>query len=254
MKVSLKTITPNAEVNIVEIARVSSSRLDKTEAPEGLIKYLIRNKHWSPFEHAYMTFEIDTSKAIGIQLLRHVSFRFQEFSQRYAKVESVEPIEFRLQAEKNRQSSTELVGEVWSEPKGSFGSYSLGDENVTNWLRDVASNMQTTLELYGRGLDLGIAKECARMILPMATSTKIYMTGSIRSWIHCLEIRDDGHAQKEVQLIAKEIKRLFIKELPIISNALNWKENGTEYTERGKEGTTLSREGEVGSKVEGSGN
>src|SRR5688572_20071167 len=110
-KVSLKTITPNAEVNIVEIARVSSSRLDKSEKPEGLIGYLIKNKHWSPFEHAYMTVEIGTSKAIGIQLLRHVSFRFQEFSQRYAEVESIEPIEFRKQAEKNRQSSTDVVGD-----------------------------------------------------------------------------------------------------------------------------------------------
>lgn len=245
MEVSLKTVTPNAEVNIVEIARVSSSRLDKTENPEGLIRYLIKNKHWSPFEHAYMTFEIDTSKAIGIQLLRHVSFRFQEFSQRYAAVESVEPIEFRLQAEKNRQSSTDRVGEVWMEPKGSFGSYSLGDENVTNWLRDVAENMQKTLKLYKRGLELGIAKECARFILPMATSTKIYMTGSIRSWIHCLEIRDDGHAQLEVQRIAKDIKRLFIRELPIISNALNWKDGKDSNTERGSEGTALSREGEV---------
>jgi thymidylate synthase (FAD) len=256
MKVSLKTITPNAEVNIVEIARVSSSRLDKTENPEGLIRYLIRNKHWSPFEHGYMTFEIDTSKAIGIQLLRHVSFRFQEFSQRYAKVEGIEPIEFRLQAEKNRQSSTDRVGHIIIHG-GGVSTAVLEDEHIEkfdNFLARVGMNLSQTMKLYEEGLELGIAKECMRFILPMATSTKIYMTGSIRSWIHCLEIRDDGHAQKEVQLIAKEIKRLFIKELPIISNALNWKENGTEYTERGKEGTTLSREGEVGSKVEGSGN
>lgn len=226
MKVSLKSITPNAEVNIVEIARVSSSRLDKTEKPEGLISYLIRNKHWSPFEHAYMTFEIDTSKAIGIQLLRHVSFRFQEFSQRYAKVESIEPIEFRFQAEKNRQSSTNEAGWVEIYEGGSKTSLAVNLENVeeiSRFLAQVADNMYKTMELYKKGLELGLAKECARMILPMATSTKIYMTGSIRSWIHCLEIRDDSHSQKEAQLIAKAIKEIFIKELPIISSALGWK-------------------------------
>ena len=112
MKVSLKSITPNAELNIVEIARVSSSRTDKSENPEGLINYLIKNKHWSPFQHSYLTFEIETSKAIGIQLLRHLSFTFQEFSQRYAKVNALEPIEFRLQADKNRQSSTNVIGQI----------------------------------------------------------------------------------------------------------------------------------------------
>lgn len=244
MKVGLKVMTPDAEKNIVEIARVSSPRLDKTEEPEKLVGYLIRNKHWSPFEHAYMTFEIDTSKAIGIQLLRHVSFRFQEFSQRYAKVEGVEPIEFRKQAEKNRQSSTETLGTITQ--NGESFLIDLDEPNIVvrDWLYRVSKYLETGLSLYKEGLQMNVAKECARMILPMATSTKIYMTGSIRSWIHCLEIRDEGHAQKEVQLIAKEIKRLFIKELPIISNALNWKENGTESRE---EGTALSREGGSGS-------
>jgi thymidylate synthase (FAD) len=256
MKVSLQVITPDAEKNIVEIARVSSPRVDKTEEPEGLIRYLIRNKHWSPFEHASMTFEIETSKAIGIQLLRHVSFRFQEFSQRYAKVDGIEPIEFRLQAEKNRQSSTDRIGNIIIHDSAISTSEIEKEhmEKFDSFLWRVSNNLKESLRLYEQGLELGIAKECMRFILPMATSTKIYMTGSIRSWIHCLEIRDDKHAQLEVQHIAKAIKNLFIKELPIISNALNWKENGTEYTERGKEGTTLSREGEVRSKVEGSGN
>jgi thymidylate synthase (FAD) len=240
MKVSLKSITPNAETNIVEIARVSSSRTDKSEKPEGLINYLIKNKHWSPFEHSYITFEIDTSKAIGIQLLRHVSFRFQEFSQRYAKVEGMEDIDFRMQAEKNRQSSTESVGQVRINDDGSWSVFMEGDDPqeqpwktpVGEFLQRVAANIKQTFDLYREGLELGIAKECMRFILPMATSTKIYMTGSIRSWIHCLEIRDDGHAQKEVQLIAKEIKKLFINELPIISNALNWT-HGTDNTKSG---------------------
>ncbi len=227
MKVSLKSITPNAEVNIVEIARVSSSRTDKTEKPEGLINYLIKNKHWSPFEHAYLTFEISTSKAIGIQLLRHVSFRFQEFSQRYAKVESIEPIEFRKQAVKNRQSSEDVMGSIIIHNRLlSTAVLDSLDGSLHDFFNRVAKNLKETLSLYEEGIDqYGIAKECMRMILPMATSTKIYMTGSVRSWIHCLEIRDDAHAQKEVQLIAKDIKSLFIKELPIISNALNWTQN-----------------------------
>jgi len=224
MKVSLKSITPNAEVNIVEIARVSSPRQDKTEAPEGLINYLIRNKHWSPFQHSYLTFEIETSKAMAIQYLRHLSFTFQEFSQRYAEVQGIEPIEFRLQAEKNRQSSTDVVGHITQVGNVIDFSDIIDGSSEQNyeigvWLSEVALNIQETFNLYKRGLELGIAKECARMILPMASKTTLYMTGSVRSWIHLLDIRDDPHAQKEAQLIAKEIKKLFIKNLPIISKA-----------------------------------
>lgn len=231
MNVSLKSITPNAEVNIVEIARASSSRVDKTEKPEGLINYLIQNKHRSPFQHSYLTFEIDTSKAIGIQLLRHLSFTFQEFSQRYAKVEQFESIDFRLQAEKNRQSSTDLIGRVFqTENKLDENNIYFGVDlfltdktsDLAQWLEDVARHLSSTLEIYNRGLELGVAKECARMILPMASSTKIYMTGSVRSWIHFLAIRDDSHAQLEAQLIAKEIKILFKENLPIISSALQY--------------------------------
>jgi thymidylate synthase (FAD) len=222
MKVQLKSITPNAEINIVEIARVSSGRMDKTEAPEGLINYLIKNKHWSPFQHSYLTFEIVTSKAIGIQLLRHLSFTFQEFSQRYAVVENIEDIEFRIQAEKNRQSSTNVIGGLRFN-EGSF-NIDLDTDNMElrEWISEVANYLEDGLELYKRGIELGVAKECARMILPMATQTTIYMTGSVRSWIHFLDIRDDGHAQKEVQLIAREMKNLFVQELPIISKALEY--------------------------------
>jgi len=212
MKVTLKTITPNAEINIVEIARVSSSRLDKSEKPEGLISYLIKNKHWSPFEHSFLTFEIVTSKAIGIQLLRHRSFTFQEFSQRYAKVEAIEPIELRQQGVTNRQSSTEIFN-----PFIRFRPVA----HETKFRASDAINMilERVQELYEDLLKSGVAKECARMILPMATQTTIYMTGSIRSWIHFLDIRDDAHAQKEAQEIAREIKNIFIDQLPIISAA-----------------------------------
>jgi len=203
MKVELKTITPNAEVNIVEIARVSSPRKDKSEAPEGLINYLIKNKHWSPFEMSNMVIEIVTSKSIAIQLLRHRSFSFQEFSQRYAKVEAMEPVELRLQAEKNRQSSTDIIE----------------SKHLKNMVDNTIERCQQT---YDKLLEAGVAKECARMVLPMCSQTRLYMNGTIRSWIHFLQIRDDSHAQLEAQLIAKEIKKIFIRELPIISKALNY--------------------------------
>lgn len=228
MKVKLKSLTPNAEVNIVEIARVSSTRVDKTEKPEGLINYLIDNKHWSPFQHSYLTFEITTSKAIGIQLLRHLSFTFQEFSQRYAIVEAVEPIEFRLQAEKNRQSSTDIIGMVFQTEDSFTINFDTDNNLLSVWLYDVSEHLQKTLDLYNRGLKLGVAKECARMILPMASQTTIYMTGSVRSWIHFLDIRLDSHAQKEAQVIAREIKKIFIEELPLISKARGYElENPT---------------------------
>ena len=205
MKVSLISTTPKAEENIVYIARVSSRREDKKSKPEGLLNYLIQHKHWSPFEHSHMSVEIETSKAIGIQLIRHRSFTFQEFSQRYQDVsllgDMFEDIEFRKQCEDNRQSSTEIHEGSNAEAK--------------RILLDIKN-------LYQGLLEDGVARETARMILPLCTKTKIHMTGSIRSWVHFLELRDDGHAQKEIQLIAKEIKRIFVEEFPVISKALKY--------------------------------
>ena len=216
MKVELKSITPNAEINIVEIARVSSSRKDKSEKPEGLIKYLLANKHFSPFEHSYLTFEIITSKAIGIQLLRHKSCAFQEFSTRYSKVENFEPFEIRKQAEKNRQSSTDAFDPM----------ISLGNRAGEDWSecasRLIEKHLDATKLLYERLLSAGVAKECARMILPLCTETTIFMTGNIRSWIHFLDLRDEEHSQLEIQLIAREIKKIFKEQLPIISAALEY--------------------------------
>jgi thymidylate synthase (FAD) len=208
MNVRLLTITPNPEENIVEIARVSSSRKDKREKPEGLINYLIKHKHWSPFEHSYMTFEIETNKAIAIQLLRHRSFTFQEFSQRYQDVNLIsdkgifEPVELRWQATSNRQSSTDPINSSILDGK-------------------VAMVLAACEQLYNNLIESGVSRETARFILPMATKTTLHMTGSIRSWIHFLQIRDDAHAQKEIQLIAKAIKAVFLDELPLISNALD---------------------------------
>ena len=216
MKVTLLNVTPNAEDHIVEVARVSSSRKNKKDKPDGLLRYLVQHKHWSPFEHGHATFEIETSKAIGIQLIRHRSFAFQEFSQRYQDVNRLEsmfePIELRSQCEDNRQSSVDII-----DPKLPI----LGEEGSPA-SEIIKGHLDLTHRLYNKLLDAGVAREQARMILPLTTKTKIHMTGSIRSWVHFLELRDDSHAQKEIQLVAQEIKRIFIREFPIISNALKY--------------------------------
>ena len=216
MKVTLLNATPNAEDHIVEVARVSSSRKDKKSKPEGLLNYLIKHKHWSPFEHGHVTFEIETSKAIGIQLIRHRSFSFQEFSQRYQDVnkfgEIFEPIELRAQCEDNRQSSTEVIDPI----------IEMSPSSSTRANHLIQDHFKNSHRLYDELLNAGVAREQARMVLPLATTTKIYMTGSIRSWIHFLELRDDEHAQKEIQLVAKEIKKHFKEQFPIISNALKY--------------------------------
>ena len=220
MKVTLLNLTPNAEEHIVEVARVSSSRKDKKGKPEGLLNYLIKHKHWSPFEHSAITFEIETSKAIGIQLIRHRSFSFQEFSQRYQDVNRLESmfesIELRAQCEDNRQSSTEIINPIIPYKGNDLTAQDLIERHLEN-----------SHHLYNRLLSSGEAREQARMVLPLATTTKIHMTGSIRSWIHFLELRDDDHAQKEIQLVAKEIKRIFIDKFPIISKALEYESSNT---------------------------
>ena len=213
MEVRLEAVTPDAEKLIVKIARVSSKREDKQAEPERLINYLIKNKHWSPFEHGFMTLEITTSKAIGIQLLRHRSFTFQEFSQRYAVVENMEPVELRQQAVNNRQSSTdELDPEIETE----WGTYNASEL--------VQLHVERTSNVYKKLLEAGVARECARMVLPMTTQTRMYMSGPVRSWIHLIQLRDDPHAQKEAQLIAREMKKIFKEQFPIISRALEWQE------------------------------
>ena len=216
MKVTLLNCTPNAEDHIVEVARVSSSRKDKKSKPEGLLNYLIKHKHWSPFEHGTVTFEIETSKAIGIQLIRHRSFSFQEFSQRYQDVNKLEdifePIELRAQCEDNRQSSTEIINPDFT----IIGTCTYPASQA------IETHLESCRTLYNRLLEAGVAREQARMVLPLATKTKIHMTGSIRSWIHFLELRDDEHAQKEIRLVAQEIKHIFINKFPIISKALEY--------------------------------
>lgn len=219
MKVQLQAVTPNAETTIVEVARVSSSRKDKSAKPEGLLNYLIKHKHYSPFEHAYLTLEIETSKAIGIQLIRHRSFTFQEFSQRYQDVNQLdnmfEPIELREQCEDNRQSSTQVFNPDIQTSITMSKLKAPADQVIMSLLNKIK-------DTYNKLLDAGVAREQARMILPMTTKTKIYMTGSVRSWIHFFDLRDDSHAQKEIQDVAKAGKIIFKEQFPIISKALNF--------------------------------
>lgn len=205
-----------AEDIIAYAARVSSSREtnEKFKETAGLLNYCIKHKHWSIFETASITMEITTSKAIGIQLLRHRSFTFQEFSQRYATVTDIEPVELREQHANNRQSSTGVFDPVIKDPF--YPEFRNEEETASVAIQEFFSYTQ---KLYQNLLEAGVARECARMILPMATSTTIYMTGPVRSWIHMFDVRDDSHAQKEIQLIAKEMKKIFIEQCPLISAA-----------------------------------
>ena len=220
MQVKLISVTPRAEQQIVEIARVSSSRKDKSSKPEGLINYLIKNSHWSPFEHGHMTLFFETSKAIGIQLIRHRSFTFQEFSQRYQDVglldNMFEDVELRRQATDNRQSSTETFN-----PK--IDGFEYNGMNFPISANDlIKKHLIKTQRLYRDLIESGVAREQARMVLPMCTKTQIYMTGTLRSWIHFFKLRDDGHAQKEIQVLAQKGKEIFIEQFPIISKALEY--------------------------------
>lgn len=203
LNVKLISITPDAEKIIAHIARVSSP--DNQSNPEfaKLIRYLIIHKHYSPFEHAYLTFEVTTSMAIGEQILRHRSMTFQKFSGRYSEFTVFEPIELRKQAIKNRQSSTDIIDDPFL-------------QDLVQKALDVSKGVYQVL------IEAGIAREVARFVLPAATQTTMYLTGNVRSFMHYLELRDDEHTQKEHQLIAKEIKRIFIEQLPIISEALGW--------------------------------
>jgi thymidylate synthase (FAD) len=244
MKVELVAITKPVRGNIddpelltVEIARVSSNREDKTENPVPLINYLIDHSHWSPFEHAYMTVEIETSRAIGTQILRHRSFTFQELSQRYKDLskltieEMFEIPEFREKGSTNRQGSLEVFDPVLETETNNGIEDIKSSELINRYL----TNLQLT---YIQLIEANVAPECARMILPLCTKTTIYMTGSIRSWIHFLAQRMDLHAQKEIRLIAYEIWNIFQDQFPIISKALLtdkskiWNQYETEREER----------------------
>jgi len=203
------------------IARVSNpeNQANKETYPK-LIGHLIGHKHWSPFDMTNMVIEVVTSKAISIQILRHWSIHPQEFSQRYAVVENIEDIKLRTQAVKNRQSSIGVIGTISDNGMTlSHDTTTPINEELQWWLDESAENIRRSLQLYKKGIELGIAKECARMILPMATATTMYLNGTIRSWMHYMDQRCDHHAQKEHRLIAEKVKIIFEQKFPNIFKA-----------------------------------
>lgn len=210
MEVKLVSITPDAEKLIAYCARVSNPNGQDRDEYDRLIAYCIKHQHWSIFEQGYMTVEINTTRAIAAQILRHRSFTFQEFSQRYADAKSLgklEAPEIRRQDNKNRQNSIDDI-EI---------------RIKRYWQRVIEEHFDKSIRLYEAMLNDGIAKECARFVLPLATPTRLYMTGSIRSWIHYIELRSANGTQKEHMDIANAIKDIFVDQLPIISKALGWK-------------------------------
>ena len=210
MDVKLVNITPDAEKTMAYIARVSNPSNQDNEKFAGLLKYCIKHNHWSVFEQSSMTLEIETTRAIAAQILRHRSFTFQEFSQRYAdstKLGEIPIPELRRQDEKNRQNSTNDL-----------------DEFVKQKLElQMNTLFSSATALYQQMLEEGVAKECARMVLPLCTPTRIYMTGSCRSWIHYIDLRSAHGTQKEHMDIAQACKTVFIEQFPIVSEALEWR-------------------------------
>ena len=207
MSVKLISVTPDAEKHIAYCARVSNPSNQESSSFEGLIRYCIKHRHWSIFEMASMTLEIETTRGIAAQILRHRSFTFQEFSQRYADSSLLGEIpvpQLRRQDVKNRQNSIDDLSPGMKEDL---------------WLK-INDHFQESMRLYKELLDKGVAKECARFVLPLATPTRIYMTGSVRSWITYIALREKSGRQKEHMDVAKECKVIFNECFPITSSAL----------------------------------
>ena len=208
--VSLISVTPDAEKTIGYIARVSNPKNQENPNVAGLLSYCIKHGHWSVFEQAHMTVEISTTRGLAAQILRHRSFTYQEFSQRYADssmlAKEIPLPALRRQDTKNRQNSIDDIDPLMQQ--------------------DFEIKMQRHfvdgMKLYKEMLEAGIAKECARFVLPLATPTKLYMTGSVRSWIHYIDLRSANGTQKEHMDIANDVKRVFIEQFPTIATALEW--------------------------------
>ena len=215
MTVKLVSITPDAEQMMAYIARVSNPSNQENEKYAGLLKYCIKHNHWSVFEQSTMTVEIETTRAIAAQILRHRSFTFQEFSQRYADTKLLEAVvlpELRRQDSKNRQNSID----------------DLDPEVVDKLNKQMKTLFSSSSALYNQMLESGVAKECARMVLPLCTPTRIYMTGSCRSWIHYINLRSAHGTQKEHMVIAKAVKDVFVEQFPAVSEALEWEKESQE--------------------------
>lgn len=213
MNVKLISVTPDAEQIMSYCARVSNPSNQNNDNYAKLLKYCIDHKHWSIFEHAMMTLEINTTRGLAAQILRHRSFTFQEFSQRYADTtllsEEIPLFELRRQDTKNRQNSIDDIS----------------DEIRVKWNTKIREHFAKSKALYDGMINDGIAKECARFVLPLATPTRLYITGNVRNWIHYIELRTANGTQKEHIDIANQCKSIFIQQFPIISEALCWNEN-----------------------------
>ena len=208
MNVKLISVTPDAEKNIAYCARVSNPNNQDSDNIARLLKYCIEHKHWSIFEMASLNLEINTTRGLAAQILRHRSFNFQEFSQRYADAtllsEEIPTFELRRQDTKNRQNSINDIDQ----------------ETVVKWNTKIREHFAKSKALYDGMITDGIAKECARFILPLATPTRLYMNGTLRSWITYIALREKSGTQKEHMIIAKECKQIFYEQFPIISEAL----------------------------------
>ena len=210
MNVKCVTVTPDAEETMGYVARVSNPKNQENPNVAGLLSYCIKHGHWSVFEQAHMTVEINTTRGLAAQILRHRSFTFQEFSQRYADssllADKIPLFELRRQDEKNRQNSIDDIDPFL----------------IQKYEVKVEKHFQKAMKIYQEMLKDGIAKECARFVLPLATPTRLYMTGSIRSWIHYIDLRSAHGTQKEHTQVVNEIRSIFIDKFPIVSQALEW--------------------------------
>ena len=208
--VKLISVTPDAEKHMAYCARVSNPNNQENEKFSGLLKYCVKHQHWSIFEQAFMTLEINTSRGIAAQILRHRSFTYQEFSQRYADSsqlsEKIPLPELRRQDEKNRQNSID----------------DLDPFEVQIIEKQMMTLFDSSMALYQQMLKRGVAKECARFVLPLAVPTKIYMTGSVRSWIHYIDLRSANGTQKEHMDIALAAKKVFTEQFPAVAEAMEW--------------------------------
>jgi len=208
--INLISVTPDAEQHMAYVARVSNPKNQDNDQFAGLLKYCIKHGHWSVFEQAFMTVEINTTRGLAAQILRHRSFTYQEFSQRYADssmlADQIPLPELRRQDEKNRQNSTD----------------DMNPRTVNHYNRKMEQHFKQGMKLYQNMLKDGVAKECARFVLPLATPTRIYMTGSVRSWIHYVDLRSAHGTQKEHMAVAEGVRSIFSEQFPTVAQALDW--------------------------------
>ena len=210
MSVKLVSVTPDAEQTMAYVARVSNPNNQENPNYAKLLGYCIKHNHWSVFEQSFMTLEIETTRGLAAQILRHRSFTYQEFSQRYADssllAETIPLPELRRQDTKNRQNS---IDDIDPFVKQEFEI-------------KMRKHFDEAMVLYQSMLDMGIAKECSRFVLPLATPTRLYMSGSCRSWIHYIQLRSANGTQKEHMEIAEECKKIFAEQFPTVAEALEW--------------------------------